>query len=270
MKTQQRHYSGKKSGGVTLKKSFGQHFLRDHSIVENIVGRVKLDAETSVFEIGCGDGFLTEAILKKAIARLWVFEIDPEWATVVRKKFPDNRLTIFREDILIADFTRLEPHKPWILLANLPYQITFPILHLLERNTALLKEGVIMVQEEVAQKIVATTGRGYGLPSLFFQHAFEWELMGKIPPGAFFPPPQVFSRLLHFTTRAQRDYIPDEPGFWKFIKVCFSQPRRMLKNNLLAGGYPLSKLSEETLQLRAQQMNKAELLQVWELVRTRA
>ncbi len=253
--------------GIKLKKSFGQHFLRDQSIVEKIVGKVKLDEQTSVFEIGCGDGFLTKEILKNPIARLWVFEIDPEWASVVRKKFPDTRLTLFREDILLADFTKLEPHKPWTLLANLPYQITFPILHLLEQNSTLLKEGVIMVQEEVAQKIVLTGGRGYGLPSLFFQHAFEWTLLDKVPPTAFFPPPKVFSRLLYFKPRAKRDSIPNEVGFWKFIKACFSQPRRMLKNNLLGAGYPIEGLSEETLQLRAQQMNKVQLLEIWEILR---
>ena len=82
------------------------------------------------------------------------FEIDHSWAQYVRKLLPDPRLMVYEQNILDLDFSLFEPHKPWILLANLPYQITFPILYLLQRNRHLLQEGVIMVQEEVAQKIL--------------------------------------------------------------------------------------------------------------------
>ena len=86
-----------------------------------------------------------------------------------------------------------------------------------------------MIQEEVAQKIVKTSGRGYGFPSLFFQHYFEWKLLEKVPPGAFFPPPKVYSRLLYFKPKKMLQQIPDEAEFWEFIKHCFAQPRRTLK-----------------------------------------
>ena len=123
------------------------------------------------------------------------------------------------------------------ILSNLPYQITFPILHLLQKNRDLLKEGVMMIQEEVAQKIVKTSGRGYGFPSLFFQHYFEWKLLQKVPPGAFLPPPKVYSRLLYFKPKKDVIQIPDEPKFWEFIKRCFAQPRRTLRNNLASTHY---------------------------------
>lgn len=156
------------AAGIPLKKQFGQHFLRQQSVVDAMIAKVDLNKNSSVFEIGCGDGFLTRSILSTEIARLWVFEIDAHWVDYVKKTFPDERMTVFQENILDVDFSRFQENKPWILLANLPYLITFPILHLLQRERALLQEGVIMIQEEVAQKLVKTSGKGYGYPSLFF------------------------------------------------------------------------------------------------------
>jgi len=257
-----------KSHGIALKKQHGQHFLRDESIVYAMLDRVKLTHETSVFEIGPGDGFLTYYILDTPISRLWSFEIDPEWVNHLRKLFEGNRhLQVFEKNILDLDFSVFEPYKPWMLLANLPYQVTFPILHLLYKHRHLLQEGVIMVQEEVAQKIVKTTGRGYGYSSLFFQHYFAWELMVKVPPQAFYPAPKVFSRLLHFKPIKNPQEIPAEQEFWQFVKICFHQPRRTLKNNLSQTHYRLANVPEETLTLRAQQMNKEQLLAVWDLLR---
>jgi 16S rRNA (adenine1518-N6/adenine1519-N6)-dimethyltransferase len=256
------------TAGIPLKKQFGQHFLRQQSVIDEMIAAVDLNERSSVFEIGCGDGFLTRSILKQDIARLWVFEIDSQWAEYVQKTYPDERMSMFRDNILDVDFSRFEPHKPWILLANLPYLITFPILHLLQRNRDLLQEGVIMIQEEVAQKLVKKSGRGYGYPSLFFQHYFELKLLQKISPGAFLPPPKVYSRLVHFKPKTIMTPIPDEEHFWKFIKLCFHQPRRTLKNNLAQSQIDLSKIPEKYILLRAQQMNMEDLLHIWELARS--
>jgi len=251
------------SQGILIKKQFGQHFLRDESIIQRIVTSVDLTPQSSVFEIGCGDGVLTRAILEQKLARFWVFEIDPEWANLALKTYKDDRLKVFQEDVLDVDFARFQVDAPWTLLANLPYQITFPLLHMLQRNRALLKEGVIMVQEEVAQKVVKTSGRGYGFPSLFFQHFFEWRLLDKIPPTAFYPAPKVFSRLLYFKPRKNIEPIVDEENFWKFIKTCFKQPRRTLKNNLAQTHYPVDRISEETLALRSQQIDFDGFVKIW-------
>lgn len=272
--------SGPHAHGVPLKKQFGQHFLRDESVVAAMLARVPLDANTSVFEIGCGDGFLTKALVAAHPARLWVFEIDPEWAALVREKYADERTSVFVEDILSVDWQRFAEHQPWVLLANLPYQISFPLLQRLAQHASFLREGVIMVQEEVAQRLVATRGRSYGFQSLFFQHVFHLELLDKVPPTAFFPPPKVNSRLVYFKPLAIRDEIPMKVGssahpelvegherpceeqFWLFIRRCFSQPRRTIKNNL-APFYNLDAVPVETLGLRAQQMDKGQFLSLW-------
>lgn len=256
------------SNNIPIKKRFGQHFLRDKEVVRSIVDRVDIDSETSVFEIGCGDGFLTNEILQTNTARLWVFEIDPDWVQYVQQEFvEENRLTVFEQNILDVDFAQFEQHKPWTLLANLPYQVTFPILYMLQRNRHLLKEGVVMIQEEVAQKIVKTYGRGYGYPSLFLQHFFDLELMSKVPPSAFYPPPKVNSRLVYFRPKESVPEIPDEDDFWKFIKMCFRQPRRTLRNNLMQTHFDCSKLADDLLDLRSQQMRMADFLQIWQQLR---
>ena len=90
--------------GIALKKRYGQHFLRNDSIAQKIVMSVDLNDTSSVFEIGCGDGALTRVILQSKLARLWVFEIDPEWAALVKKRLPDSRMQVFVEDILIYRF----------------------------------------------------------------------------------------------------------------------------------------------------------------------
>lgn len=255
------------SQGIRLKKKYGQHFLRDERFLYSMIDAVHLDKSSSVFEIGCGDGVLTRAIMRNPIARLWIYEIDQEWADLIRTQFKsDARLVMHHENFLDTDLSVLAPHAPWTLLANLPYQVTFPILHRLQEYRHYLKEGVVMVQEEVAQKIVKKSGRGYGASSLFFQHYFEWRLLDKVPPSAFYPAPKIFSRLLYFKPIAHPVIIPDEKRFWEFIKRAFAQPRRTLHNNLRASEYPIDALPADLLKMRAQQMDMAELLAVWKLI----
>jgi len=259
-----------KQHDIQIKKKYSQNFLREQWVIDSMLSNVTLTPGTAVFEIGGGSGFLTQSILKHDIARLWVFEIDPEWADFLDTKFSKNQnfeFKILKENILDYDFANFEQHKPWTLLSNLPYQVTFPILYLLQKNMHLLKEGVIMVQEEVGQKLLKTGGRDYGFTSLYFQYYFDWKMLDKIPPTAFYPAPKVYSRLLYFKPNFNRQEIPQEDEFWKFVKLCFKQPRRTLKNNLNGTHYNLTPISEETLALRAQQLIMADFLEIWDKIK---
>jgi len=251
--------------GIPLKKQYGQHFLRDQSVIDAMLAKVHLDENTNVFEIGCGDGFLTRSILKTPIKQLWVFEIDPDWAAYVAKTYPDSRMTIFQDNILDIDFARFEP-GPWTLLANLPYQITFPILTKLKDNRHLLAEGVVMVQEEVAQKITAQPGDST-VQSLFFGYYFEWHKLVKILPGAFYPPPAINSRLLHFKPKTYLQPIEHEEEFWKCVKLCFMHRRRTLKNNLMSTHYNLTALPERFAKARAQELSFTDFIELWNAIR---
>ncbi len=254
--------------GVTLKKHFGQYFLRDTRPIGTMFRHASLDETSSVLEIGGGSGVLTKAILGKHIARLWVFEIDPEWAQHLRT-INDQKLTVYEQDFLQADLTQLlAPHAPWIVLANLPYHITFPILQRIQEHRELFAHGTVMVQEEVAQKIVATHGRACGALSHYFQWYFEWQLLEKIPPEAFYPQPKVFSRLLYFKPKKvdPPTHKKDEAEFWQFVRSCFKQPRRTLRNNLQQTHISLEHVPEELLKQRAQQLSTQQFIELWHLV----
>ncbi len=256
---------------IFLKKKFGQHFLTQRWVVDQAIERVKLDAHSSILEIGGGAGFLTRAILEQKIARLRVYEIDPEWAKYLQdnlaQDIAQNRLEVIEQDFMQLDLNNLAQHAPWTVLANLPYNVSFPIIEKFVRNRHLFREGVVMVQEEVAQKIVKSSGRGYGAISLFFQYYCNWELLGKIPPSAFNPPPKVFSRLIYFEPKQVVAPITDEINFWKFLRMCFKFPRRTMRNNLAQTHYDWQKLPEEILLLRAQQMDINQFLALWDLLR---
>lgn len=258
-------YKRPEKQGITLKKQFGQHFLQDQFYIDQVIEKIPFYPGMNVFEIGCGEGVLTKAIAAQPnLGSLQVFEIDPEWAGLVKKDLQhDPRVQVNLTNILDVNLNELFADKQWVLLANLPYCITFPILHLLQQSRSVVPQGVIMIQEEVAQKIVQKSGRGYGYPSLFFQHYFEWQLMDRVPPTAFYPAPKVFSRLLYFKANLNPEVIVDEPGFWKFIKACFLQPRRTLKNNLQQSKYGTEPFSEDLLKKRAQELSMQDFLSIW-------
>ena len=257
-----------KKQGPTKKKAFGQHFLRRQSVVDHMIAQVTVTPETAVIEIGCGDGFLTQSILTQTnCTKLWIVEIDPAWAAVVKEKLPNPRLTVHVADILTFDWNQLAPHQPWVMLANLPFQITFPILFKLKKYRHFFQEGVVMIQEEVAQKIVATRGKKYSPTSLRLQHVFDFKLLEKIDPSAFSPPPKVHSRLVYFKPIKNPVPIPDEENFRKFIKLCFRFPRQTLRNNMKGTHYDVTHFSKELLQLRAQQLSFEQLLNLWEEIR---
>ena len=253
--------------GIELKKKHGQHFLTNGIYILPMLEAVNLNDKISIMEIGCGEGILTRHILNGPCKQLKVFEIDYEWAQYVQNLYgADSRLYVIEDNILDIDWSSLRSEQPWVLLANLPYQITFPLLYLLQKNREMFLEGVIMIQEEVAQKIVQQSGRGYGFNSLYLQRYFEWTLLTKVPPEAFFPPPKVFSRLLYFKPIINVEPIEKEEEFWKFIKICFHQPRRTLKNNFSQSHYSIEKLSDEILKKRAQELKMKDFLSMWNLL----
>jgi len=251
---------------IRLKKEHGQNFLRDDAVARAAVGAVDLSG-ANVLEIGPGDGFLTRHILAEPVKQIKAFEIDPEWADRLRQAVRDPRLTVSCQNILDVDLGPLQADAPWVVLSNLPYHVTFPILRRLRENRHLFRDGVVMVQEEVAQKITATRGRGYGAISLILQRYFSWKMLDKVGPQSFMPRPKVSSRLLYFKPYAKVDPIEQEEEFWRFVKAIFRQPRRTLRNNLRQAHYPVDRIDDETLALRAQQLGMEDFLHLWDVLR---
>ncbi len=246
------------------KKFLGQHFLRNHNVVTDMLSSVKITSKDTVMEIGPGDGFLTSAILEQTKCKnLIAFEIDKEWYQFLKKRIKDKRLKLQQQDILKLDWAKLKSYIPLIMLSNLPYQITFPILFKLQEHREFFKEGTIMIQEEVAQKLVATKGRNYSATTLFLQNYFKFKLLTKIGPENFSPPPKVQSRLVHFIPIKNPQSIPKEKKFWKFLKLLFKYPRRTILNNIKQTSYDSSKIPIKILQKRAQELTIQDFKKIW-------
>lgn len=249
--------------GIFFKKQFGQNFLHDHSITDSMINSVTISPRISILEIGCGDGFLTKALIDSDAKVILGYEIDPEWFGYLKKRLKDSRFQLINQDILTVDWTFFEKYMPLVLLANLPYNITFPLLYKIQQHRLLFSEITIMVQEEVAQKIIKTSGKDYGFISLFFQYYFEWSLLDLVPPTAFEPSPQVYSRLLHGKKRNNIEPIDQEEEFWNFVKLCFKQPRRTINNNLIGTIYEKKIIEKSFETLRAQQMSISDFKFLW-------
>lgn len=248
-------------GGIALTKAHGQNFLQDLQYVERSVAHLPLSG-ANILEIGPGSGALTTYLLQHDITQLCAVEIDERWVAYLRTNMQDQRFALLEGDIAKMQWETIVGDKKWFLIANLPYHVTFPILYALQAHRSHIPQAVIMIQEEVAQKLVKTSGRNYGYISLFFQWYFTMELQEKVPPTAFNPPPKVTSRLISLAAKFPEPIV-QETEFWQFIKRCFSQPRRTLLNNLKPFHYDLSRIEERYLSLRAQQLGMSDLLNIW-------
>lgn len=250
---------------IAKKKAFGQHFLRKQSTIDNMISAARIRPEHTILEIGCGDGVLTRALLEQTSCKqVIVAEIDREWADYTESRFGCPRLSFIHGDILEFDFTRFAGHEPLMLVANLPYQISFPLFQKLAEHRLLFENIIVMLQEEVAQKMAAHRGKPYSAMTLFLQYHFDFTLLEKVEPGAFTPPPKVFSRVIE--ARPKQTLVPAflPPEFWLFVRACFKFPRQTLKNNLKHSAYRTKPLDETLLALRAQQLTFEDFIAVWE------
>ena len=229
------------------KKKWGQHFLKDNNIVRKIVAESEITKEDKVWEIGPGKGILTQEILA-VTSKLTLFEIDPEVIEIIQEKF-GNELEIHAGDVIKIDWKPLltEPIK---IVANIPYQITSPLLYKICRNSDNIKSVTLMVQKEFADRLKAKPNtKEYAALTLKTQFFYNVKQLFKVPAHLFFPPPRVDSAVIHLTLRED---IPDMKNlelFNKLVDVAFSMRRKTLRNNLKAflGADNLSKLEESKL-----------------------
>jgi 16S rRNA (adenine1518-N6/adenine1519-N6)-dimethyltransferase len=231
----------------TKKPKLGQTFLADRRAAARIVDALGEVSQTLVVEIGPGKGALTELLAERA-GRLIVIELDRMLATELRYQYSrDPRIEVLEGDVLSIDFRTvlrrtigplddLRPLKPSRarVIGNLPYYITSDILlHLFEFHDQ-FETIVIMVQREVADRIVAKPGsREYGLLSATVQLYAKVEKLFTLPPGAFAPPPKVHSSVLRLTIAPRFDELRVRPReFIRFLKTAFAMKRKTLVNNL--------------------------------------
>lgn len=220
--------------GFRPTKTFGQHYLVSLKVIERITNQ--LDGLGSVLEIGPGPGVLT-APMSQNLPVLAV-EIDERILPVLREMAPDAE--ILNADALKLNLPTLiaDMPKPVGLVSNMPYNITGPLL---TRFGAMWQEWdrcILMMQKEVAQRILAKPGhRDRGSLSLFIQLRFDVKSVVDAPAGAFFPPPKVDSRVLRFQPRTDSPLLTINAGRAEEIaQMMFQQPRKTLANNLSSLG----------------------------------
>ena len=222
------------------KKRLGQHFLRDPGIIARIIDLAAPAPGATVLEIGPGEGVLTEALLARGVNVVAV-ETDKDLWQPLAERFaaagPNFHLE--RGDFLKVDLDKLFLQQlhlsaPIAVVANIPYQITTPILFRLIKNRHLFSSATLMVQEEVAARIMAAPGgRDYGRLTVGVGINCDVNPGFKVPPGAFSPPPKVWSRVLRFKFLAQPRYkVADQALFERLLLTLFSQRRKQIINPL--------------------------------------
>ena len=219
------------------KKSLGQNFLQDPNLIHKIVGTLDAPRSAPVVEIGPGLGALTEP-LQQRFDHVTALEVDERMVTHLRQARPD--LDVRHTDVLDVDWAALrEEHggERLHVIGNLPYYITTPILFGLLDARAHLAEAVLMMQLEVAQRLVAGPGsKTYGGPSVLVQLLSEPRLAFKVSKHVFFPKPDVTSAIVHLRFREDADPTRGVPveHVREVVRTAFNQRRKMLRNSLSA------------------------------------
>ncbi|MBB5111481.1 16S rRNA (adenine(1518)-N(6)/adenine(1519)-N(6))-dimethyltransferase RsmA [Micromonospora echinospora] len=230
--------------GVTPTKKLGQNFVHDPNTVRRIVTTAGLTPEDVALEVGPGLGSLTLALLPVA-AHVHAVELDPALAAALPEtaaRFAGEaaaRLTVHPADALRVTAADLADPAPTALVANLPYNVAVPVvLHLLAELPT-LRHGLVMVQKEVADRLVAGPGsKVYGIPSVKLAWYARSRAAGKVPPNVFWPVPNVDSGLVAFTRREPpRPDVPRKAVF-AVVDAAFAQRRKTLRAALAgwAGG----------------------------------
>jgi 16S rRNA (adenine1518-N6/adenine1519-N6)-dimethyltransferase len=219
------------------KPKLGQNFLRDQTAIRRIVAALGDISQQTVVEIGPGQGAITGLLAAQA-GRVIALELDRELAPRLRAFLGSDRVTVLEQDVLQFDFAAAAAHAGHKLAVagNLPYYITSPILLKLAQSAASLDRAVLMVQREVADRIVAEPGtRDYGLLSVTVQMYGPVERLFTLPPGAFSPPPDVHSTVFRWRFAPRFKELGVEEGpFLQFARKAFAQKRKTLANNLRA------------------------------------
>lgn len=226
------------------KKSLGQNFLKDNNVVEKIVSAINYEDNNLVIEIGPGSGAMTKELLKRVDFAI-LYEIDTRLEKILFKELSDyvNYELIFDDFLkrnLGNDLSKYNYDNLYIV-ANLPYYITTPIINKIVSDKIPVKEMVIMIQKEVADRLSSKPGsRDYGQITVFLNYFFEIEKVLTVSKNCFVPKPKVDSAVIKMKRREQKELVKDEEFFEKIVKDSFRFKRKTIKNNL--SNYDLKKI----------------------------
>ena len=253
------------------KKRLGQNFLVNPDVIADIIDFAQITKDDVVLEIGPGVGFVTEQLVKHA-KKVIAVELDEEAIKELEKLDCDN-LQIIHNDILKTDLSDLCEEKIKVV-ANIPYYITSPIIaHLLgeiddleNKNRNKIVDIILMVQEEVARRIVATensASKQYGLLTILSQFWADCSIIRLVGRRSFYPAPKVNSALVSLKVRKEPLLkLSDYKHFRKTIKAAFSQRRKTLKNCLVGAGFDKEKVAHVISQMNLDENIRGEKLSI--------
>ena len=230
---------------VKAKKNLGQNFLVDQTAILGIVEAAGIKKNDQVIEIGPGIGSLTEQLLL-AGAKVFAYEVDDSLPTILQNELPKkvddqplaSRFKILLKDVLKANFKEdigdfFDFTKPIKVVANLPYYITTPIIFALAESDLHFTSLTLMMQKEVAERLEAQSGsKDYGPLTISVQTEMKVKLALQVGRNSFMPRPKVDSSVVVLTPLKEKPAIEDRKHFIWVVKMCFSQRRKTLNNNL--------------------------------------
>ena len=236
----------------TIKKSLGQHFLKDEIIIGKIVAALKENDFKNLLEVGPGAGALTKELIKIPNINFQAVELDDEKVEYLQKKYAALDKKIIHKSFLDID----KPfEEPFTVIGNFPYNISTQILFkILEWKDDV--PGIIgMFQKEVAQRAAAKPGsKVYGVLSALIQPYYNIEYLFDVPPESFNPPPKVMSGVIRLTRKATALNVKTERAYWVLVKTAFNQRRKTLRN-AVKSLFPPEILQEKIFNLRAEALS---------------
>lgn len=247
-------------------KRLGQNFLIDPNIVRKIVALAEVTPETQALEIGPGRGILTEALCKAA-GQVTAVEIDPRLHAYIagrQAEFPN--LTLVLGDALAYSYEHLPAGT--VVVANLPYYISTPLLFRLLEHRDRIPRMVLMLQNEVADRLVAKPGTSdYGVLSVMAQYAADITKAFRVSAQCFRPRPEVGSAVVLLRTKERRELSPkEEPQFAALVKAAFAHRRKTLVNSLKDEGYDQVRIAGAIDHLNLPLAIRAEVLTLDQLI----
>lgn len=223
------NYVKKTLGDLKAKKKFGQNFLIDSNIVDNIAKNA-CDINYLTIEIGPGLGALSEMLLKYSKC-VDAYEIDKDMYEILNNSILDDRFHVYLKDFLDVDLSKYEGQEIRVC-SNLPYYVTTPILFKLFNSNLDISKITVMVQKEVCDRFKAKKGsEDYNALSIIVQYLYDVKVEMNVSKTVFYPSPKVDSAVVSFVPKFKRNF-EYEKGLFEFIENCFVNRRKTLNNNL--------------------------------------
>lgn len=253
----------KTNNKLTLKKSLGQHFLKDEAMCVRIVDQIDYTPNMNLVEIGPGGGAITKYLLQQPDINFRVIEIDDEKVAYLPTQFPALAGKIIHTDFLKAD-------KPFegeyfSIIGNFPYNISTQIMFQVYEWEASIHQVVGMFQKEVSERIAAQPGsKVYGILSVLIQAFFKVEYLFDVPPTSFNPPPKVMSGVIKAVNINNPYNIENKDRFRKIVKAAFGQRRKTLRN-ALKGYWPNESMTGAIFNKRAEQLSVQDFVDLYNM-----